>query len=147
VTTRFDLSSKESTMPDPTNPSLIDALNAARTANNLGVLTEDPRLTESAQGWACAMAVSENLSHGDFSARLQNAVGQVAGGECVAEGQTDASAAVQAWLDDPPHRAIMLGDFDSVGAGMLPSGKGTMYWCADFAKLSAGSRVGSAMSP
>ena len=124
-------------MLDPANPSLIDALNAARTANSLTVLTEDLRLTESAQGWACAMAVSSTLSHGDFSARLQSAVGEVAGGECVAEGQPDASAAVQAWLDDPPHRAIMLGDFNSVGAGMLPSGKGTLFWCADFARLRA----------
>ena len=107
-------------MPD--SPSLIDALNAARASHNLAALTEDPRLTESAQGWACAMAVSGGLSHGDFAGRLRSAVGDVAGGECVAEGQPDAASAVQAWLDDPPHRAIMLGDFDAVGAGSFGSG-------------------------
>jgi uncharacterized protein YkwD len=121
-------------MPD--SPSLIDALNAARASHNLAALTEDPRLTESAQGWACAMAVAGALSHGDFAERLQSAVGEVAGGECVAEGQPDAASAVQAWLDDPPHREIMLGDFDSVGAGSFGSGAG-LYWCADFARLAA----------
>src|SRR5258708_2576473 len=86
---------KSSVMPDPPIPSLIDALNATRAQHSLAALTEDPRLTESAQGWACAMAVSGAISHGDFAGRLQSAVGDVAGGECVAEGQPDAASAVQ----------------------------------------------------
>ena len=99
-------------MPDPT--SVLDALNAARASQKLAPLAENSKLTETAQGWACGMAVSGVLSHGDFPMRLQAAVGSVAGGECIAEGQPDAPAAVQAWLDDPPHRVA-----DSIATHVL----------------------------
>ena len=55
-------------------------------------------------------------------------------GECIAAGYTSPRSAVDAWLNSPPHRAILLGEnYTEIGSGYY-SGAGTYgtYWTTDF---------------
>ncbi len=55
-------------------------------------------------------------------------------GECIAAGFTSPSAVIDAWLNSPPHRAILLGEaFTEIGSGYY-SGAGTYgtYWTTDY---------------
>ena len=111
--------------------SLIDLINEARIEAHLNPVKSDPRLMEMAENWAIQMETWNSTSHDRFEERLYSVLeGAYAGGECVAEGQATPEEAVEQWLNDEPHRVIVLGDYDSVGVGQ--SGK---FWCADFAKL------------
>ena len=83
--------------------------------------------------WATSMASLDGLSHGDFAGRITAIYPNRAGGEDIAEGQPDATSVVAAWMESPPHRANILGDFDRIGVGSARDSAGTVYWCADFA--------------
>ena len=103
----------------PTPPSAGDVLslvNAERTARRLAPLALNVCLAGQATAWAEAMRQRGRISHDGFADRLA-ACGLSGGGECVAEGQTTASAAVQAWMQSPGHRAILLGNYRTLGAG------------------------------
>jgi hypothetical protein len=121
-------------VPSPMPPAPIDALNAARVANGLPALALSPDLEAAATNWAASMAAAGTLSHGDFSGRLWAALPGVPIGEDVAEGYATADAAVAGWMDDPPHRAILLGDYDAAGMASARGRDGNLYWVADFAR-------------
>jgi uncharacterized protein YkwD len=111
---------------------VIDAINAARISAGLPVLIDDPALDRSAESWAVAMASGVGLDHGNFASRISAVYPNTVAGENIAEGQPDAASVVAAWMDDPPHRANILGAFDRIGAGSARDSTGTLYWCADF---------------
>jgi uncharacterized protein YkwD len=67
------------------------------------------------------------MSHSDLTGLMEQLDCPVA--ECVAESQPDAASVVAAWLGDPPHRAILLGDYNAVGVGHVGA-----FWCCDVAK-------------
>lgn len=60
-------------------------------------------------------------------------VGHFAGGawEIAAPGRTPEEA-VQAWLNSPTHRRILLGGFSKVGAGAARSANGVIFWTLRF---------------
>ena len=113
-------------------PGVVDAINSARVLAGLPVLVDDPALDHSAESRAIAMASGDGLDHGDFAGRIAAVYPNTAAGEDIAEGQRDAASVVDAWMDDPPHRANILGAFDRVGAGSARDATGAVYWCADF---------------
>lgn len=128
---------REPTPAGPTPPpagaaGLVAAINAARAANRRPPLAEDPRLSALAQRWASTCAARDVMAHGDAPGRIAAAFPGVANGEVLAEGQPGPQQAVDSWLASPPHRRIMLGDFRAVGVGAAASGRGTIYWNADF---------------
>ena len=110
------------------------AINAARASAELAPLAGDPSLDRMAGAWAAAMASDDRLGHGNFAGRITSIYPNTAGGEDIAEGQPDASSVVAAWMESPPHRANILGDFDRMGVGSARDDSGAIYWCADFVR-------------
>jgi uncharacterized protein YkwD len=98
-------------------------------------LVEDRVLGQMARNWAASMASGDVLSHGDFAVRITAVYPNRAGGEDIAEGQPDAPSVVAAWMESPPHRANILGEFDRIGVGSSRDSGGTVYWCADFVQI------------
>ena len=88
-----------------------------------------------ATSWAGSMASWGILEHGNFAGRIVSVAPDVPAAENIAEGQPDASAVVAAWMEDPPHRANILGDYNRVGVGADRNGTGPIYWCVDFARI------------
>src|SRR5438105_5499305 len=50
-------------------------------------------------------------------------------GENVADGQTSVESAMRSWMNSPPHRKNILGDFTEMGAAVVPDAEKTNYWC------------------
>lgn len=122
--------------PAPVAPtpesSVIEQINAARESAGLSALARDESLMRLAASWAASMASSSDMDHGDFADRISSVYPNTEAAENIAEGQPDADSVVAAWLDDPPHRANMLGDFNRLGVGVGRDDSGSPYWCADF---------------
>ncbi len=121
--------------PHPLTPvsgnDLADAINAQRAKYGLRPLVLDTTLNNLAQSWAETMARNGKMDHGDFSGRIKHAIPAFRNaGEDIAAGQTTVTQVVTAWMNSPPHRANILGNFNSIGVGIA---KGTMiFWCLDF---------------
>ena len=125
-----------SPLPPPRpDARVVDAINAARASAGLLPLVDDRVLGLMARSWAASMASGEILSHGDFSGRITASYPNRAGGEDIAEGQPDAASVVDSWMQSPPHRANILGDFDRLGVGSARDDGGTVFWCADFVRI------------
>jgi uncharacterized protein YkwD len=126
-------------VPVPVSPSpesaLVAAINAARVGQGLPALVEDESLDRLSSSWASSMASSGVLGHGDFAGRIGSVYPNTAAAENIAEGQPDANSVVDAWMNDPPHRANILGDYNRLGVGSVQDGSGSIYWCTDFARV------------
>ncbi len=116
-------------------PELATAINAARVGAGLPPLAFDPALARVSDSWARSMAGSGTLDHGRFADRVESVYPNTAAGEDIAEGQPTPSDVVAAWLDDPPHRANLLGGFNRLGVGLARADDGTPYWVADFVQV------------
>lgn len=118
--------------------ALLAAHNAARAAHNLTPLRLDARLCAAAQGHAEVMVRLGILAHqglGDgtpWQRIEEQGYRYAAMAENVAEGQPDAVAVVAAWMDDPSHRANVLG-YEDFGGGMARSGD-VPFWVADYGR-------------
>jgi uncharacterized protein YkwD len=125
--------------PVPVSPSpesaVVAAINAARVGQGLSALVEDESLDRLASSWAASMATSGVREHGDFAGRIGSVYPNTAAAENIAEGQPDANSLVAAWMNDPPHRANILGDYNRLGVGSDADGSGSIYWCADFVQV------------
>jgi uncharacterized protein YkwD len=124
--------------PPPVGPTsdVLIAVNAARFHYGLAPLAGGADLDAVALGHAQVMATRGVLAHegigdGTPAERLTAAgIRWMAEGECAAPpGYPNAQAAVNAWLADPPHRRILLGDYARLGAGFADG-----YWCADLVR-------------
>jgi uncharacterized protein YkwD len=126
--------------PGPVTPTALDlvradvvtAMNAARKAAGLNPLVEHPEVDDVSQSWAQEMASTIGLTHGGFSQRITATFGQVAAGEDIADGYPSAQAVVTAWMNSPPHRTHVLGNYNLVGVGIAATPAGVLYWCVDF---------------
>lgn len=98
-------------------------------------------LTAVAQRYAEHLAASGKFGHQEQGAlrdRLQAAGYDFRrAGENIARGQRTPGAVVNSWLKSPPHRDILLGDFDEVGFGYArapaPGSGSEITWVAVFA--------------
>jgi len=50
-------------------------------------------------------------------------------GENIADGQTSVESVMRSWMNSPPHRKNILGDFTEMGAAVVPDAEKTNYWC------------------
>ncbi len=130
---------KPTPMPTPANPGtakdLVAAINAERLKKSKPALVEDMKLDSMAQSWAGNMAKSENMTHGNFKNRIAHAYPNTSAGEDIASGQQTINQVVTAWMNSPPHRANILGDFNVIGVDFAVGENNVIYWCLDFAKL------------
>lgn len=113
--------------------------NQLRSEHALPPLEREERLTAAAAAHAADMARRQVMSHdgGDGSKPAERIERQGyhprASGENVAFGQRTAAAVMRTWMDSPPHRKNILGDFSRVGVAVARADDGTPYWCVEFA--------------
>jgi uncharacterized protein YkwD len=118
--------------------ALIELHNRERAKEGLPPLKPNPQLEQAARRHARDMAARDKMSHtgGDGSSPTDRI--KAAGyhfrtlGENVAEGQRTPEEAVKVWMNSPPHRKNILGEFSEIGAAVAESEDGKPYWCVDF---------------
>jgi uncharacterized protein YkwD len=134
-------SGKPEARVEPADPALEDLLaahNKVRAEEKRPPLKLSARLTEAARVHARDMAKHENLSHdgsdgSDAATRVKRA-GYVykAMGENVAAGEDTVAEAMHSWIESPPHRKNILGDFTEMGGAVAKAADGLSYWCVEF---------------
>ncbi|MEO6807796.1 MAG: CAP domain-containing protein [Isosphaeraceae bacterium] len=128
--------------PEPVDSELVTALIAAhnreRAKADLPPLKANAMLKTAAKGHAKDMAEHETMTHegSDKStpdervARADYHYQRV--GENVAAGQRTVEEVMDSWMNSPPHKKNILGDFAEVGVARAADDDGTWYWCVDF---------------
>ena len=126
--------------PDPLVTKLIAAHNKERIKEKLPPLTLDAKLEAAAVGHARDMAEHEEMSHngsdGSTPAERVERAGYVyrRTGENVAWGQPDIATVMRGWMDSPPHKENILGDFTEIGVARATSAGGAYYWSVSFGR-------------
>jgi len=110
----------------------LQMINAERAKNGLKPVKYSDALNKSSANNTQMMGQDGSLSHNaggtDFTSRDKQAgYNGSPKGECVAEGQSSAAEAFQAWMSDKPHRDIMM-DPNITEIGLGHSGS---YWSLD----------------
>lgn len=133
---------------------VVALVNAHRRSLGLGALAVSPALTASATWKARHMAQYEYMGHDDPAPPVARAWYQRIGacgfggaaGENLAAGYRSPSAAVQAWLSDPPHKANLEGTWNLTGVGVAEASNGMVFWAQDFGRgsIAAGDRTSAA---
>jgi uncharacterized protein YkwD len=130
---------------------LLAAHNKVRAAEDLPPLKANARLTEAARAHARDMAEHDKLSHdgsdgSDPPDRIKRAKYHYQEvGENVASGQESVGEVMRTWIESPPHRKNILGDFKEMGGAVAKGPDGKEYWCVDFGRPMA--EVDPAKSP
>ena len=119
---------------------LLAAHNKVRAEEKKPPLLLEPHLTEAALAHARDMAEHSKLSHeGSDGSEPKTRIKRVGYhykdiGENVAEGQVTVGDVMRSWIDSPPHRANILGDFTQMGGAVATASDGRKYWCVDFGR-------------
>lgn len=131
--------------PSPQAPPAVDqqaallaAVNAARARNGRAPLALHPALSAAAAWQASACAARGTLTHvgpdgswpWDRAARFGYGSRNVS--EDAAAGQTSAAQAAADWMNDKPHRTILLGPWTQMGGAMARGKVWGNYWFVDF---------------
>lgn len=119
----------------------VQLINQERADRDKPALSIDHRLVEAARRHSQDMADNDIFSHygSDGSSpfdRIRDAGYNFAtAGEAIAGGYSSPEAAVDAWMNSPPHRAILLGNYTDVGVGYVYEVNSIYryYWTANFA--------------
>jgi uncharacterized protein YkwD len=121
-------------------PDLLAGHNRERREAGLPPLTASPKLAEAALRHARDMAERDFMSHtgSDGSTPAERVdrtgYGYRSVGENVAAGYPDPEAVLEGWMDSPPHRENILGDFGEIGLARVTAPDGRPYWAAEFAR-------------
>ncbi len=119
---------------------LVEAHNKERAKEGLPPLKLESKLQEAARGHAKDMAEREEMTHegADGSTPGQRVVNfgyhYLMTGENVARGQRDVPDVMLAWMESPPHKKNVLGDYSEIGVARAEGKDGKFYWCADFGR-------------
>ena len=125
---------------DPVVAELLEGHNQERAKAGLGPLKLEPKLMEAARAHAKDMAERVEMTHegSDGSTPQQRVVGAgyhyLLTGENVARGYRAIPEVMQSWMESPPHKKNILGDFTEIGLAKALDKEGKPYWCADFGK-------------
>ena len=120
--------------------ALIAAHNEARAKENLPPLKVNDKLAAAARVQALDMAEHAKMAHEgtDGSNPNQRMARQGFKGrgtaENVAYGTKEIPAVMDLWLNSPPHKKNLMGDYDEIGVARREAEDGTPYWCVDFGK-------------
>ncbi len=125
---------------DPVIAALVEAHNVERAGEKLPPLKLAPLLEVAARGHAKDMADRELMTHDGADGSTPSQRIARAGyhfltvGENVAKWYPDVPAVMKGWMDSPPHKKNILGDFTEIGLARVDGKDGKPYWCADFGK-------------
>jgi uncharacterized protein YkwD len=132
------------TVEEPKNvadvPALVEAHNRVRAAEKLGPLKVNPKLEAAALAHARDMAQHKKLTHegSDGSTPEQRIEREgyhyQAVAENVAYGTDSVAEVMRIWMESPPHKKNILGDFTEIGVACVKAEDGTPYWAVDFGK-------------
>lgn len=117
---------------------LIKRHNDARRGEGLRPLVQEKKLSKAAAIHAQDMADEETMSHKGSDGSSPADRVQKCGydflriGENVAFGQDTPKEVVAEWLESPPHRKNILGNYTEIGASVKKSKRGKLYWCVEF---------------
>lgn len=118
--------------------ALIELHNKAREEAKLGPLTANPKLEAAAKVQAKDQADRGKMDHigGDGSTPAERIERQdyhyQTVGENVAMGQSTSKQVFEGWMNSPPHKENILGNFTEIGAACYVAEDGTPYWCVTF---------------
>ena len=130
----------QSNLPDAEISALVAAHNRRRALAKRPPITINAKLSAAALVQAKDMAEHSKMSHsgGDGSTPFQRIERQGYrfrnAGENVAYGQEDVDAVMTSWMESPPHKKNILGDFSEMGAAKALDKDGVPYWCVDFGR-------------
>jgi uncharacterized protein YkwD len=117
---------------------LVEQINAERAGYGLAPYQFDAAVAAATAAHSADQAARRTMSHigsdgSDAGQRLtRQGVTWRSWGENVGAGFNDPATLLQAWLDSPSHRPIVLNTTHSrVGAGVAASSDGTHYWTMD----------------
>lgn len=123
--------------------ALLAELNRVRANAHLGALRLDGLMGDAAGAYSRHMARVGRIGHGAWSARVAHSAsspshdGEVIGWLGPDSARAEATSIVQAWLNSPVHRAVLLdGGFRRVGIGRavgMFTGSSTAIYTVDFA--------------
>lgn len=119
---------------------LLDAHNEVRSEAKLPPLVANPKLEAAARVHALDMAKHTNMSHtgSDDSTpavRIQRQkYNYRACGENVARGQENVRQVMRTWIESPPHKKNILGDFTEMGGAVALAEDGQPFWCVEFGR-------------
>jgi uncharacterized protein YkwD len=118
-------------------------INQERARNGLPPYRLDVRLVLAARAHSQDMAARGYFSHVSpegttFDQRVRAAGYPSPGGEVIAGGQRTPASAIQAWMNSPGHRAILLhASLQHFGLGLATGGPYGFYWTANFGSSTA----------
>ncbi len=126
--------------PDPVIAALLEAHNQERAKEKLPPLTISPLLEEAAKTHARDMADHQMMAHeGTDGTSPQQRIVRAGyhylnAGENVARGYADVELVMQSWMDSPPHRKNILGEFREIGLARAFDKEQKPYWAVDFGR-------------
>ena|SRR5688572_29154205 len=103
-------------------PQIVNEINVIRKSYNLPPYIPDQRLNQVAISWSQTMANRRRMGHERLMQRISQAYRNRAAGEIVASGPEP----IKGWMNSQPHRAIILGNYKLIGAGVTNN-----YWSVD----------------
>lgn len=124
--------------PDSVQAALLAGINAARVRRSLPPLSVHPSLTAEVRLFAGEIATLGQLTHRGLDGSWPWDRAEREGypsrnvSECIAAGQTSAAQAVTDWMNDPPHRDVILGPWLHFGGAVASGSPWGLYWVTDF---------------
>jgi uncharacterized protein YkwD len=132
---RLDVSALASPPVDVSEvQATTELVNAERTKRGLKAMTWSDPVGQAAYNHSSDMARMGRMQHAgsdgsDAGDRLRAAgFSWSTWGETVGAGQPTPADIVQAWMDSPPHKEILLGSFKYVGVAKVVGSNGVPYW-------------------
>ena len=111
------VSAAEIPPPNADVARILADTNAARAANGLAPLVLDGDVTTVAQNWSATQSREGRMYHNpQYSSQIPGGWSRAA--ENVASGYSSATV-VAAWMNSPGHRANILGDYTTIGIGLV----------------------------
>jgi uncharacterized protein YkwD len=113
---------------------VLQLINGHRAAAGQPPVTGNAKVAAAAQAHSNDQAANNTMSHtgsdgANTGTRLRRAgFTWMAWGENVAAGQPDVPTVIDAWMNSPGHRAIILGDFQYMNVAVARAADGTPYW-------------------
>jgi uncharacterized protein YkwD len=117
---------------------LVVLHNRLRADAKLHSLEPNKKLQAAAEEHARDMATRHKMTHegSDGSSPSERITGQGYRmrrcGENVAFGPRSCEAVMKGWMNSPPHKANILGNFTQIGAAYATAPDGTPFWCVNF---------------